>query len=72
MLLSILGLPRGAEKAQLKLHRCEVQDDTVLDGSIVRVEDVEGHRDLVALSIRYSTDPPISYKQKINSIFTTP
>jgi hypothetical protein len=72
VLISMLGLPRGAQKALLKLHRCEVQDDTVLDGSIVRVEDVEGRQDLVALSIRYSTDPPISYKQKINSIFTSP
>ncbi len=72
VLLSMLGLPRGAHRALLKLHRCEEQDDTVLDGSIVRVEDVEGHKDLVALSIRYSTDPPISYKQKINSIFTEP
>jgi len=71
VLLSMLGIPRGPRKALLKLHRCEVQDDTLLDGSIVRVEDVEGHQDLVALSIRYSTDPPISYKQKINSIFTS-
>ena len=31
---------------------------------------VEGHDDLVALSIQYNTDPPISYKQKINSVFT--
>jgi hypothetical protein len=72
VLLSMLGLPEGPRKALLKLQRCEVQDDTILDGSIVRVEDVEGHQDLVAVSIRYSTDPPISYKQKINSIFTTP
>jgi hypothetical protein len=56
----------------LKLQKCEVKDDTVLDGSIVRVEDVEGHEDLVALSIQYSTDPPISYKQKINNVFTSP
>jgi hypothetical protein len=38
----------------------------------VRVEDVEGHDDLVALSIQYSADPPISYKQKINSVFASP
>lgn len=72
VLLSMLGIPAGARKALLKLHRCEVQDDTVLDGSIVRVEDVAGHDDLVALSIQYSTEPPISYKQKINSIFSSP
>jgi hypothetical protein len=72
VLLSMLGLPQGPRKALLKLQKCEIQDDTVLDGSIVRVEDVEGHQDLVALSIQYSTDPPISYKQKINSIFSSP
>ena len=68
----MLGLPPGPRKVMLKLQKCEIRDDTVLDGSIVRVEDVEGHDDLVALSIRYNTDPPISYKQKINSVFTTP
>jgi hypothetical protein len=72
VLLSMLGLPQGPRKVLLKLQKCEIQSDTVLDGSIVRVEDVEGHDDLVALSIKYSTDPPISYKQKINSVFTSP
>jgi hypothetical protein len=71
VLLSMLGLPSDPRKAQLKLHRCEVPDETVLDGRIVRVEDVEGRRDLVAVSIKYSADPPISYKQKINAIFAT-
>jgi len=72
VLLSMLGLPQGPRKVLLKLQKCEIQDDTVLDGSIVRVEDVQGHEDLVALSIKYSTDPPISYKQKINSVFSSP
>ena len=70
VLLSISGLPPAPHHALLKLQRCEVADDTVLDGSVVRVEDVQGHDDLVALSIKYSCDPPISYKQKINSVFT--
>lgn len=72
VLLSMLGVPSDARKALLKLQRCEVQDDTVLDSSIVRVEDVQGHDDLVALSLQYATEPPISYKQKINSIFSAP
>lgn len=72
VLLSMLGVPKGSRKALLKLQRCEVQDDTVLDGSIVRVEEVEGHEDLVAVSIMYELDPPLSYKQKINSIFAEP
>jgi hypothetical protein len=57
------------QRVLLKLARCELRDDTVLDGSIVRVEDVEGRTDVVALSIQFSADPPISYKQKINSFF---
>jgi hypothetical protein len=72
VLLSMLGVPKGSRKALLKLQRCEVQDDTVLDGSIVRVEEVEGHEDLVAVSIMYEMDPPLSYKQKINSVFADP
>jgi len=69
VLLSTDGLPASPQRVLLKLHRCEDPDDTVLNGSVVRVEDVQGHEDLVALSIRYSSDPPISYKQKINSVF---
>lgn len=69
VLLSTLGLPQSPGRVHLKLGRCEMPAETVLDGSIVRVEDVEGHADLMALSIQYSSDPPISYKQKINSAF---
>ena len=63
--------PQAESKVLLKLAKCELKDDTVLDGAIVRVEDVQGRNDLVALSIQFSTDPPISYKQKINSFFST-
>lgn len=69
VLLSALGLPQKPGRVHLKLGRCEVPDQTVLDGSVVRMEDVQGHSELVALSIQYSSDPPISYKQKINSVF---
>jgi hypothetical protein len=71
ILLSMLGLPQGPQKVVLKLQKCGIREDTALDGSIVRVEDVEGRDDLIAVSIQYSTDPPISYRQKINSVFTT-
>jgi hypothetical protein len=71
ILLSALGAHQNEEKVLLKLARCELKDETVLDGSIVRVEDVQGHNDLVALSIQFSSEPPLSYKQKINSVFTT-
>jgi hypothetical protein len=70
ILISTFGTPQTEKKVHLKLTKCELKDDTVLDGAIVRVEDVEGRNDLVALSIQFSTDTPISYKQKINSFFS--
>jgi hypothetical protein len=60
--------PQKNTRVALKLARCEVKDDNVLDGSIVRVEDVEGRDDVVAMSIRYSSEPPIKYKQQINAL----
>lgn len=69
ILMSALGTPQNDKKVLLKLTKCELNDETVLDGSIVRVEDIEGRSDLVALSIQFSSDPPISYKQRINSAF---
>jgi hypothetical protein len=69
ILTSTAGIGSEAKKVLLKLTRCELRDDAVLDGSVVRVEDVEGRTDLVALSIQFSSDTPISYKQKINSFF---
>jgi hypothetical protein len=72
ILMSAQGTPQGDNKVLLKLARCELKDDTVLNGNVVRVEDIQGRNDLVALSIQFSSDPPISYKQKINSAFTAP
>jgi hypothetical protein len=69
ILLPTTGTLHEQEPVNLKLSRCEHKDDTVLGGSIVRVEDVAGHSDLVALSIRYSSEPPISYKQRLNGFF---
>ncbi len=69
VLTSATGAAHEAGKVLLKLTRCDLNDGTVLDGNIVRVEDVAGRSDLVALSIQYSAEPPISYKQRINSFF---
>jgi len=63
--------PQEEKRVLLKLARCELKDDVVLDGSIVRVEEVAGSKDIVALSIQFSSEPPISYKQKLNSYFTS-
>jgi hypothetical protein len=70
ILVTGMAQPRPEKKVLLKLNRCEMKDDTVLDGSIVRVEDVEGRSDVVALSIQFTSEPPISYKQKINGYFS--
>jgi c-di-GMP-binding flagellar brake protein YcgR len=72
ILVTGMAEPRKEKKVLLKLNRCEMKDDTVLDGSIVRVEGVEGRDDVVALSIQFTTEPPISYKQKINGYFSAP
>ena len=70
ILMTAQGLPQGQRKVVLKLAKCELKDENVLDGSIVRVEDVEGRQDLLALSIQYSSEPPIAYKQRISSFFS--
>ena len=70
ILVTGMAQPRPEKKVLLKLNRCEMKDDTVLDGSIVRVEDVEGRNDVVALSIQFTSEPPISYKQRINGYFS--
>lgn len=67
VLVTAAGNGNGDTRIALKLARCEVKDDILLNGSIVRVEDVDGRSDMVALSIRYSSEPPASYKEKITS-----
>jgi hypothetical protein len=69
ILVTSPGSVTGESRVMLKLSKCEKQDPTVLDGSVVRVEQVEGRNDVVALSIHYSSEPPISYRQRINSYF---
>ena len=71
ILMSTAGGTLEEKRVHLKLARCELTDVTVLDGAIVRTEDVEGRDDLVALSIRFSPEPPLSYKQKINAFFAS-
>jgi len=70
ILVTGMAEPKPEKKVLLKLNRCEIKDDTILDGSIVRVEGVQGRDDVVALSIQFTTEPPISYKQKINGYFS--
>jgi hypothetical protein len=42
-----------------------------LPGTITRVEDAGGRKDIMVVAIEYSTDTPISYKLLINSFLTS-
>jgi hypothetical protein len=59
------------KKITLTITRGDSTEDLVVPGEIMRVEDVEGRRDIVVLGIRFSEDPPMSYKLLINSYLTT-
>jgi hypothetical protein len=56
--------------AALKLVRAEVPEEIQIPGEILRVENVEGRSDIVALAILYTEDPPLSYKLMINGYLT--
>lgn len=71
ILVSGIGEPVGQNHVTLKFVKCEQKEDMVLGGSIVRVEEVEGRNDIVALSIRFSGEPQLGYKQKIHSYFAS-
>jgi hypothetical protein len=70
VLVSTQGQLPGNSRVTLKLSRCDAPDSTVIDGSVVRVEEVNGRDDIVALSIRYAGEPPISYRQRISGYFS--
>ena len=40
-------------------------------GAVRRVDEVGGRKDILAVSIEYSADPPMSYKLLINSYVST-
>jgi hypothetical protein len=71
LVTGVHGAGKNAGKVLFKLAQCEMKEDAVLDGSIVRAEEVDGEGNVVALSIRFSSDPPLSYKQKINDYFAS-
>jgi hypothetical protein len=71
VLVSTPGHLSDSSRVTLKLSRCDAPDSTVIDGSVVRVEEVSGRDDIVALSIRYSGEPPIGYRQRISDYFSS-
>jgi hypothetical protein len=59
------------KKASLKLQRAEPPEEMQLPGEILRVENVEGRKDIVVIALMYTEDTPVSYKLMINSYLTT-
>jgi hypothetical protein len=57
--------------ASLNIAKGEQATDMTLQGTITRVEEVGGRRDIKAVAIEYATDTPISYKLLINSFLTS-
>ncbi|MGO9310583.1 MAG: PilZN3 domain-containing protein [Spirochaetia bacterium] len=61
-----------AEKSvSLKFTRSEQTPEMTLSAAVVRVEEVGGRKDILAVSMQYSADAPMSYKLLINSYVST-
>jgi hypothetical protein len=58
------------KKASIKLSRGDPPEEINVPAEIMRVENVEGRKDIVALALRFSQDPPIGYKVMINGYLT--
>jgi hypothetical protein len=57
--------------ASLNIAKGEQAADMTLQGTITRVEEVGGRRDIKAVAIESAADTPISYKLLINSFITS-
>ncbi len=55
----------------LNIAKGEQATDMTLQGTITRVEEVGGRRDIKAVAIEYASDTPISYRLLINSFITS-
>jgi c-di-GMP-binding flagellar brake protein YcgR len=61
-----------AEKnVSLKFARSEQTPEMTLAAAVARVDEVGGRKDILAVSMRYTSDPPMSYKLLINSYVST-
>ncbi len=55
----------------LKFSRSDAMPEMTLPAAVVRVDEVGGRADILAVSLKYSADPPMSYKLLINSYVST-
>jgi hypothetical protein len=57
--------------ASLKFARSDQLPEMTIPGAVKRVDEVGGRKDILAVSVEYSSDPPMSYKLLINSYVST-
>jgi len=55
----------------LKFSRSDQVPEMTLPAAVRRVDEVGGRKDFLAVSMEYSSDPPMSYKLLINSYIST-
>jgi len=61
----------NGKRATLKITRADQAGEIILPGSVLRVEEVGGRKDILAVSIEYVGDPGIAYKLLINAYLST-
>ena len=59
------------KQVSLKIAKGEQAVEMTLPGVIKRIEEVGGRKDIVAVCIQYSAEPPMTYKLLINSFFVS-
>ena len=59
------------QSVSLKFARSEELPEMTIPAAVRRVEEIGGRKDILAVSMEYSSDPPMSYKLLINSYVST-
>jgi hypothetical protein len=69
----VTGIAKFLEnkKATLKLLRGETSEEMQIPGEILRVENVEGRKDIVVIALKFPDDPPLNFKLMINGYLTS-
>jgi hypothetical protein len=61
----------GNRSISLRFSRSEQVPEMTIPATVRRVEEVGGHKEILAVSMEYSSDTPMSYKLLINSYVST-
>lgn len=59
------------QSVSLKFARSEEQPEMTIAAAVRRVEEIGGRKDILAVGLEYSADPPMSYKLLINSYISS-